>query len=105
MSGVPRIVDLSHKQNAASIVWPGDPGYNFTILFRGFEESYNIWFVAMNYTMLQSSLSLSLSLPLSLSLSLSLSLVHVEVKFYFLFCIHVYLSNRPHLKMLRSVNS
>ena len=79
MSGVPRIVDLSHKQNAASMTWPGNPGYNFTILFRGFEESYKIWFVAMNYVMLQCSLSLSLSFFLSfflsfLSLSLSLSL-------------------------------
>ena len=46
MSGVPKIVDLSHKQNAASITWPDNPGYNFTILFRGF-DSYNSWFVVI----------------------------------------------------------
>nr|XP_022309947.1 uncharacterized protein LOC111115481 [Crassostrea virginica] len=50
VSGVPRIVDLSHKQNDASITWPGNPGYNFTILFRGF-DSYNSWFEYNHFAM------------------------------------------------------
>ncbi|XP_062610672.1 isatin hydrolase-like [Saccostrea cucullata] len=29
-----RIVDLTHEQNHATIYWPGNPAYNFTILYR-----------------------------------------------------------------------
>ncbi|XP_061188488.1 isatin hydrolase-like [Saccostrea echinata] len=29
-----RIVDLTHEQNHATIYWPGNPSYNFTIIYR-----------------------------------------------------------------------
>lgn len=43
VQAVPRIVDLSHKQNNDSITWPGNPPYQFTVLDRGFYD--NAWFV------------------------------------------------------------
>lgn len=35
-----RIVDLTHEQSISTIFWPGNPQYNFTILFRNFSGSY-----------------------------------------------------------------
>lgn len=40
---VPIIVNLSHRLNNASLTWPGNPRYKFTVLDRGFDE--NSWFV------------------------------------------------------------
>lgn len=48
---VPRIVDLSYKQNRDSITWPGNPSYNFTQLFRGYSKTYKIWFEANHFAM------------------------------------------------------
>lgn len=43
VQAVPRIVDLSHILNNASLTWPGNPPYEFTVIVRGFYE--NSWFV------------------------------------------------------------
>lgn len=43
VQAVPRIVDLSHRLNNASLTWPGNPPYQFTLLYRGFYD--NSWFV------------------------------------------------------------
>lgn len=43
VQAVPRIVDLSHKLNNASITWSGNPPYQFTVMARGFCD--NSWFV------------------------------------------------------------
>lgn len=43
VQAVPRIVDLSHRLNNASLTWPGNPPYQFTVLYRGFYD--NSWFV------------------------------------------------------------
>lgn len=48
---VPRIVDLSYKQSRDSMAWPGNPFYNFTVLFRGFSETYKFWFENNHFAM------------------------------------------------------
>lgn len=48
---VPRIVDLSYKQNRDSITWPLNPSYNFTQLYRGYFETYKKWFENNHFAM------------------------------------------------------
>ncbi|KAK6176197.1 hypothetical protein SNE40_014526 [Patella caerulea] len=37
-----RVVDLTFTLNTSTIYWPGNPGFNFTILYRG--ESGSYWY-------------------------------------------------------------
>ena len=39
-----RVIDLTHAHNTDTIYWPGNPEYNFTILFRG-KSSSGSWYV------------------------------------------------------------
>ena len=39
-----RVIDLTHAQSPETLYWPGDPGYNFTILYRG-KSSFASWYV------------------------------------------------------------
>lgn len=43
-----RIVDLTHEQSISTIFWPGNPQYNFTILFRNFSGSY--WYESNSFS-------------------------------------------------------
>ncbi|XP_053374689.1 isatin hydrolase-like [Mercenaria mercenaria] len=38
-----KVVDLTHEQNPSTIYWPGNPNYNFTILFRN-RTSKGYWY-------------------------------------------------------------
>lgn len=51
VQAVPRIVDLSHIQSKDATTWPGNPSYNFTILFRGFAEQYGFWLENNHFSM------------------------------------------------------
>ncbi|XP_052682805.1 isatin hydrolase-like [Crassostrea angulata] len=49
VQAVPRIVDLSHILNNASLTWPGNPPYEFTVIVRGFYE--NSWIENNHFAM------------------------------------------------------
>ncbi|XP_078337529.1 kynurenine formamidase-like isoform X2 [Crassostrea virginica] len=42
-----RIVDLTHEHSPSTIYWPGNPRYNFTILFRNSTDSY--WYESNSF--------------------------------------------------------
>ncbi|KAK7496648.1 hypothetical protein BaRGS_00012055 [Batillaria attramentaria] len=41
--GAPAVIDLTHKVNARTLFWPGQPPFNFSILHRGYKKEWDTW--------------------------------------------------------------